>query len=256
MRTETSQDTKQLRLSLPIILVGVVISACSNVDTVLLTSETFPPKSSVHDIEVLEQEPTRPHINIAELSIASRWLSVEQMRQKILEKAATLGADAVVFAKLDLPSLTPRAGGAGTDKPSPGSKPAGDGKLGPVSASPSGYTQIGIDEVKIILVRGGGGHGHGGGMRGGSRGRSAPFAARPWARYYAPYYGPSYWGYGPYGPGSWGYAPYWRGYDPYWGSYPYGGGYPFYQGGWDPGFDFMTTVISGMAIRYTRPNEP
>jgi hypothetical protein len=247
------------------VLVGGGGTACTSVDTVLLTGETFPPKASVSDVEVLEQEPTRPHIQIAELGIASIWLSEEHKRQKILEKAATLGADAVVFSE---PGLRPLA-----QRESP------LGYYGPPSGSGSkGAGGFGSDDVRIVLVRGGGG-GHGGGRGGGRggghrggwggmRGRSAPSSVRPWGRYYAPHYGPRYWGYGPYGPGGWGYAPFWGGYDPLWSGYaPFEGSYAPFEGNYGPfesGYapylglnsEFVNTLLIGTAIRYTEPPGP
>lgn len=77
----------------------LIISACTRVDTILLTSDTFPPKSSADEVAVLEQNPTRPHRDIAELRIGDSSLSFGSLQRKILSRAATLGADAVVFAK-------------------------------------------------------------------------------------------------------------------------------------------------------------
>ncbi|MGH7183204.1 MAG: hypothetical protein ACREJN_14675 [Nitrospiraceae bacterium] len=68
-------------------------------DTILLTSDTFPPKESADEVTVLEHMPARPHEEIAELRIGDSWLSFGSLQRKILNQAATLGADAVVFAK-------------------------------------------------------------------------------------------------------------------------------------------------------------
>ena len=48
---------------------------------------------------MLEEKPTRPHLELAELRIGDSWLSFGSLQRKILNRAATLGADAVVFAK-------------------------------------------------------------------------------------------------------------------------------------------------------------
>jgi hypothetical protein len=76
-----------------------LIAACTSVDTILLTSDTFPPKQSADEVAVLEQNPTRPYREIAELRIGDSSLSFGSLQHKILDKAASLGADAVVFAK-------------------------------------------------------------------------------------------------------------------------------------------------------------
>lgn len=84
---------------LSIIFPCLLFSACVSVDTILLTSETFPPKPSADEVAVLEQMPTRPHLELAELRVGDSWLSFGSLQHKILNKAAALGADAVVFGK-------------------------------------------------------------------------------------------------------------------------------------------------------------
>ncbi len=77
----------------------LLFSACASVDTILLTSETFPPKRSAEEVAVLEQKPTRPHLELAELRIGDSWLSFGSLQHRILNRAASLGADAVVFTQ-------------------------------------------------------------------------------------------------------------------------------------------------------------
>lgn len=81
-------------------VVGLFMSGCMSVDTLLLTSKTFPPKASLKEVAILDREPSCEHIAIAQLSVedgASDSYRTEQ--DKILEKAASLGSDAVVFSK-------------------------------------------------------------------------------------------------------------------------------------------------------------
>jgi|RhiMetdeSRZDD1v2_1073273.scaffolds.fasta_scaffold293408_2 hypothetical protein len=229
-------------LILQAILLPVSLSGCTSVGVLMLTGEAFSPKASISDVEVLEQEPTRPHIQIAELSVDSYWLSVASKRRKILEKAATLGADAVVFADPEMPPLPQGNRLLGQMSPTNWSGSRATDLLVRDVVRSAARDEIPHDDVRVVLIRGGGG-GHGrGGHWGGMRGRSGPSAARPWGRFYYPYYGPRYWGYGFYGPGSLGYAPFWRGYDPLWGNYP-----PY------PGLGsmFVNTVTVGTAIRYS-----
>ena len=235
---------------LPVILLAFSLLGCASVDVLMLSSETISPRTSVSDVDVLEQEPTRPHIQIAELSVDSLWLSIASKRQKILEKAATLGADAVVFSEPETPPLAQGNGGVGQSNPPNGSAPKDVDRLMSSGLRSAVQDDIVHADVRIVLIRGGGGHGggHGGGGHwGGMRGRSGPSGARPWGRCYTPHYGPRYWGSGLYGPGGWGYAPYWGGYDPLWGSYA-----PYPVGAY-PGFGsvFMNTVTIGTAIHYT-----
>lgn len=84
----------------PIILgLCLFVSACTSVDTILLTHDTFPPKESADEVAVLERTPTRPHRDLAELRIGESWLSFRSLQHKILNRAAALGADAVVFTQ-------------------------------------------------------------------------------------------------------------------------------------------------------------
>ncbi len=77
----------------------LLFSACASVDTILLTNDTFPPKGSAEEVAVLRQTPMRPHRDLAELRIDDSRLSFGSLQQKILSRAAALGADAVVFAQ-------------------------------------------------------------------------------------------------------------------------------------------------------------
>ena len=86
-------------LILSILVLCLLFSGCTSVDTVMLSSDTFPPKGSADEVAVLEHKPDRPHQEIAELRIGDSWLSFGSLQRKILNRAATLGADAVVFAK-------------------------------------------------------------------------------------------------------------------------------------------------------------
>ncbi len=86
-------------LLLSLLVPCLLFSSCTSVDTILLTSDRFPPKGSADDVAVLEQRPARPHQDIAELRIGDSGLGFGSMQRKILNQAATLGADAVVFAK-------------------------------------------------------------------------------------------------------------------------------------------------------------
>lgn len=83
------------------IIIGLCLcfSACAKVDTILLTNDTFPPKESAEEVAVLRQTPTRPHRDLAELRISDNRLSFGSLQHKILNRAAALGADAVVFAQ-------------------------------------------------------------------------------------------------------------------------------------------------------------
>ena len=215
----------------PALLLSFILPGCASVDILMLSSETFTPQNS--QVEILERAPTRPYVKIAVLAVDSWWLSEDEKREKILEKASTLGADAVVFGDLDL--SRPPAGNptTGQSTPSPSLPPNDTETLIPDDLHPSVQDGMLGADVRVFLVRGGGhgggrGGGHGYGGHWGNRSRHSGF--RHWGRFY----GPGFWGYGLYGYGS-----YWGGYYPSYGSYPY------------PGYGYMNTVTFGTAIHYT-----
>lgn len=72
---------------------------CTSVDVMRMTSQQFPPKRSAEEVEVLETVPMCPHVNLAQLSVDESSSGFSEMQQKMLEKGAELGADAVIFAK-------------------------------------------------------------------------------------------------------------------------------------------------------------
>ncbi len=77
---------------------GLSAAGCSQVQVLRLTSETFPPRE-VQDVAILSQFPNGNHEKIAELSETSTSENVAKLQQHLLEKAAELGADAVVFSR-------------------------------------------------------------------------------------------------------------------------------------------------------------
>lgn len=91
----------------PTVFVGLFLlfSACTSVDTILLTSDTFPPKESGDQVAVLNELPARPHRALAELRIGDSRLNFGHLQRRILDRAAALGADAVVFAEPDTQTL-------------------------------------------------------------------------------------------------------------------------------------------------------
>jgi len=80
-------------------LLYVLATACSSVDVVPLTEHSFPSKASIRDIEVLEHEPACPHILLADLAAQGKADDFQHLQTSLLDKAASLGADAVIFAK-------------------------------------------------------------------------------------------------------------------------------------------------------------
>ena len=130
---------KQPNLFFLISLTGIwlIIGGCASVDTVRLTSQTFPPKNSIQEVEVLSRTPKRAHVAIAQLSVEDAALGYEKEQAAILKKAAKLGADAVVFRRGTKRIVaTPAYGGHAYGYSAPG---WGYGSYGGVGYSYYGY---------------------------------------------------------------------------------------------------------------------
>ena len=209
----------------PALLLAFILPGCASVDVLKLSSETFTPQTS--HVEILERAPTRPYVPIAVLTVDSWWLSLDSRREKILEKAATLGADAVIFGDSPLSSPLPGDRTVGESTPPPSLPPKEIEKFMPDDLHSSMQEGMLTGDVRVFLVRGGG---HGGG-RGGGHGSGGHWGSRSGHsgfRHSRHFFGLGWWGYGP-----------------YWGSYyPYGS-YP------SPGYGYMNTVTFGTAIHYT-----
>src|SRR6478752_4308950 len=72
-------------------------AGCSQVQVLLLTSETFPARE-MEDVAILSQFPSHQYDKIAELSETSSSDNLNKLQRHLLKKAAELGADAVVFS--------------------------------------------------------------------------------------------------------------------------------------------------------------
>lgn len=221
---------------LPALLFAFILPSCASVDVLMLSSERYTPQTS--HVEILEQAPTRPYVQIAVLSVDSWWLSLDSKREKILAKAATLGADAVVFGD---PLSSPFPGNRTAQESAPPASlpPNENEELLPDDLHSSMQKGMVAGDVRVLLVHGGGhaggrggGHGHGG-HGGSSSGHSG-------SHHRGHFHRPAFFGYGLYGPGWWGYGP-------YWGSY-----YPYYYGSTlYPGYGDINTVMFATAIHYT-----
>lgn len=79
-----------------------VLTACVSVRVEPLTHEVYPPKKSSQSLQWLESEPDVPHVKLARIIATSQSADEDALREKILARAATLGADAVIMGKSDV----------------------------------------------------------------------------------------------------------------------------------------------------------
>lgn len=79
------------------LLVLAVTSSAYGMDIVKFTSETYPKTKDVSSVEILEKAPDRPYIKLAQITIGNSKKSGATLQTKIRERAAKMGAHAVVF---------------------------------------------------------------------------------------------------------------------------------------------------------------
>ena len=86
-----------------VMLFGLLeLAACVSVRVEPLTGEVYPPNRGPKQVQWLESEPDSPHVKLARIIATSQSADEDELREKILARAATLGADAVVIGKSDV----------------------------------------------------------------------------------------------------------------------------------------------------------
>jgi len=80
----------------------VMLVGCVSVRVEPLTHESYPPRNNHAPVQWLESEPGAPHINLARIIATSQTADEDQMRDKILARAESMGADAVVLGRSDV----------------------------------------------------------------------------------------------------------------------------------------------------------
>jgi hypothetical protein len=85
-----------------LLYVCTVLTGCVSVRVEPLTHESYPPRANHNPVQWLEAEPASPHIKLARIIATSQSADEDSMREKILARADTLGADAVVMGKFDI----------------------------------------------------------------------------------------------------------------------------------------------------------
>ena len=84
-------------------LVGLfALVACVSIRVEPLTGEVYPANTSAHHVKWLKTVPDAPHVKLARIIATSQSADEDELREKILARAAALGADAVVMGKSDV----------------------------------------------------------------------------------------------------------------------------------------------------------
>ena len=81
---------------------GYVLVACVSIQVEPLSDSHYPAVSQSQPMMVLDAEPARPHLKLARIIATSENASEDRLKEKILARARTLGADAIVLGKVDM----------------------------------------------------------------------------------------------------------------------------------------------------------
>ena len=87
-------------------LLGMVCSGCEgvgvNIRVTPLVAEEYSAKPEGAVVDELDAAPTRPYEKIAKLVATSQTADEENVRGKVVKRAGSLGADAVIIDKVDV----------------------------------------------------------------------------------------------------------------------------------------------------------
>jgi len=72
------------------------ITGCVSTRIEYFTDTTYPPRSTTDIVDWLPAEPARPHLEVARITVGSSNYSLETLRHTMLDRARSLGADAIV----------------------------------------------------------------------------------------------------------------------------------------------------------------
>lgn len=77
-------------------VMSLLVIGCAGIRVEYLTDETYAPRRAVNQIEWLDQDPARPHVELARIIVRSANLGHESLRSALLDRAHSLGADALI----------------------------------------------------------------------------------------------------------------------------------------------------------------
>lgn len=79
-----------------VICFALLLMGCASTRVEYFVDPPYPAQDPSHQVEWLSAEPSRPHIDLARITMGSANLSEDTLQQKIIVRARALGADAVV----------------------------------------------------------------------------------------------------------------------------------------------------------------
>ena len=76
--------------------ITALLTGCVGTRIEYFTDTTYLPRSTTAAVDWLPAEPTRPHVEVARITVRSSNYSLETLRHTMLDRARVLGADAIV----------------------------------------------------------------------------------------------------------------------------------------------------------------
>ena len=76
--------------------VTALLTGCVGTRIEYFTDTTYPSRETAAPVDWLTEEPARPHVEVARITVRSSNYSLETLRHTMLDRARALGADAVL----------------------------------------------------------------------------------------------------------------------------------------------------------------
>ena len=76
--------------------VAALLTGCVGTRIEYFTDTTYTPRNPAASVDWLTGEPTRPHVEVARITVRSSNYGIETLRKSILDRARALGADAIL----------------------------------------------------------------------------------------------------------------------------------------------------------------
>ena len=76
--------------------VAALLTGCVGTRIEYFTDKTYTPRIPAASVDWLTGDPARPHVEVARITVRSSNYGIETLRKSILDRARSLGADAIV----------------------------------------------------------------------------------------------------------------------------------------------------------------
>ena len=90
------RNRRHSALGLCLLLLTVLLNGCGSTSVEYFVDPPYPAHDPKSQVEWLSTEPSRAYIELARITVGSTNLGKDALRQKIIDRARSLGADAVV----------------------------------------------------------------------------------------------------------------------------------------------------------------